>query len=86
MITENAFYVKKYVIQRSKKILFCPFKHIFKPFIGVLIDGKPLCQESALFSGFLLVKVKRYQRVCVIGYLRQNAVPLIDGLILYKLV
>jgi len=38
MITENAFRVKKYVIQRSKKILFCPFKHIFIPFIGVFND------------------------------------------------
>ena len=38
MITENAFHVKKYVIQRSKKILFCPFKHFFIPFIGVFND------------------------------------------------
>ena len=69
----------------QKKFFFVHLNiFLYLSLVFLTIDSRSV--RNALFSGFLLVKVKRYQRVCVIGHLRQNAVPLIDGLILYKLV
>lgn len=70
----------------QKKFFFVHLNiFLYLSLVFLTIDSRSV-RNQRYSAVFLLVKVKRYQRVCVIGNLRQNAVPLIDGLILYKLV